>query len=141
MTASESERSPLCLSPTACGTMHSSLRCRTYSKLFLLAFNPDCPCAPLGLLTPLSSCFLRVRASWTFVQPVSGPSIPIRYLHTFIPIFCPLASELVSVLFLLPDRAPVSIPSYTLWFLRWLQLPMILLSSVTVFAIRFNNSS
>lgn len=36
MAASESEGSLPCLSTTACGTTHSSLRCRTYSTLFFV---------------------------------------------------------------------------------------------------------
>ena len=51
-TASESEVSSLCLTPTAWGTTHSSLWCRIYSKLFFLFFFNlsirTCPCAPLG---------------------------------------------------------------------------------------------
>lgn len=46
-TASESEASSLCLTPTAWGTTHSSLWCRIYSKLFFFlffqSFNPDLP--------------------------------------------------------------------------------------------------
>jgi hypothetical protein len=39
-TASESEASPPCLSLTACGTTHRSLRCKTCSTLFFLSSFP-----------------------------------------------------------------------------------------------------
>lgn len=97
--ANESEAFPPCLpclSPTACGTTHSSLRCMIYSKLFS-SFNPDYLCTPLRQsLAPLSLRFLRVRAAWTLVQPGSVPSIPIRCLHALLPMFCPFLSQPVS---------------------------------------------
>lgn len=88
-TASESEVSPPCLTPTAWGTTHSILRCRIYSKLFFYSFNMDRACALGQPLDPLSLCFLRVRAAWASVQPVSVPSIPICFMHVFLPMFCP----------------------------------------------------
>jgi len=89
MMDSELEVLVLCRSLTVCGTMHNSLRCRTYSTLFC-PFNLDYPCAPLGRYS-YPPC--RCASSWsgqlcTLVQPVSVLSILIRCVHALLPTFC-----------------------------------------------------
>lgn len=69
----------------------------------------------VSLSTPLSLRFLRVRAAWTSVQPVSVPSIPICCLHVFLPMFCPFHLSSCRVLRSLPLSPP---PPVSIVFLR-----------------------